>query len=347
MTTSKGPRDIDFCRVCRAKVEEWASITDWESSTSQEFRLGRCADCGSITTAGDPPPIHAYESGLYSQEDPIGSRLLRRILSVLDHQVVRWLRRSNIPAGGRVIDVGAGSGRLIIALRSAGWNAFGIEPGLRSSSQAIARGLPVSQVSLEDYKNSDLDAAVLWHVLEHVEDPRAALIRISSWLKPGGGILVAVPLATSWQARLAGTNWWHWDVPRHRTHFSEQGLRTLGRDLSLTVERVHYLSWEHGPAGMWMAALSRLGLPSGYPFRVLKRTIRPKFADLPRVLVGAFLVPVALCTELLAARWRAGGAIAAYYRLPLNLPSSAVVAPQTPGLISQFTPPHNDGCTPP
>lgn len=286
-----------------------------------------------MTTAGEPPPVHAYESGLYSQADPIGSHLLRCVLGVLDQQVVRWLRRSNMPVGGRVLDVGAGSGRLIVALRSAGWNALGIEPASRSSSQALARGLPVTQVCLEDYTDSDLDAAVLWHVLEHVEDPRAALLRIAGWLKPGGGILVAVPLATSWQARLAGKTWWHWDVPRHRTHFSEQGLRTLGRDLGLDVERVHYFSWEHGPAGMWMAVLSRLGLPSGYPFRVLKRTIRPKSSEVPRLLAGLLLFPVALGTELLASRWRAGGAIAVYYRLPQELPKAFPDSP-TPGTNS-------------
>lgn len=41
------------------------------------------------------------------------------------------------------------------------------------------------------------DTIVLGHVLEHVEDPRALLVRVGRWLAPGGVICAAVPNARS------------------------------------------------------------------------------------------------------------------------------------------------------
>ena len=78
------------------------------------------------------------------------------------------------------------------------------------------------------------DVVTIWHVLEHLDDPGAALERIHSWLRPRGGLLVGVPNLRSLQARLGGDRWYHLDVPRHRVHFTGGGLRAL---LSLTASR--------------------------------------------------------------------------------------------------------------
>ena len=41
------------------------------------------------------------------------------------------------------------------------------------------------------------DTIVLGHVLEHVADPRAILVRVRDWLAPGGVVCAAVPNAKS------------------------------------------------------------------------------------------------------------------------------------------------------
>lgn len=106
--------------------------------------------------------------------------------------------------------------------RAAGYDAFGIEPAQRGLERAREIGAPVHAAAIEEAEIAarSLDAVTLWHVLEHVADPLAALQRIAGWLRRGGGLVVGVPNLASVQAQVGGERWYHLDVPRHRTHFT-------------------------------------------------------------------------------------------------------------------------------
>jgi SAM-dependent methyltransferase len=168
----------------------------------------------------------------------------------------------------------------------------------------------VEQAEIASHASSDLDAVVLWHVVEHLEDPAAALSRVRGWVRPGGLVLVGVPNLASLQARIAGASWLHLDVPRHRTHFTGQGLGALlGRSGLRPVRTTHFVA-EHNPAAMWMALLSRAGARPGLPFHVLKRNIRPTAREWALLATGIPALPVAVVLEALAGAARRGGTIA-------------------------------------
>ncbi|MFL5896123.1 MAG: class I SAM-dependent methyltransferase, partial [Thermoleophilaceae bacterium] len=162
---------------------------------------------------------------------------------------------------------------------------------------------------------SELDAAVLWHVLEHLDEPAAALSRVRSWLRPGGLLLVGVPNAASLQAEIAGDGWLHWDAPRHRVHFTADGLTRLLARSGFDLVRTHHLVVEQNLHGMWMALLTRLGMRPGFAFHFLKRNIDPRPRDLALTAVGIPLIPVAVALEAGAAGIRRGGTIAAIARV--------------------------------
>ena len=91
--------------------------------------------------------------------------------------------------------------------------------------------------TLHEHHASGLDAVVLWHVLEHLDDPLGALERVRSWLKPGGLVLLGVPNPASVQARIAGPGWLHFDAPRHRVHLTPRGLESLVRSAGPRARR--------------------------------------------------------------------------------------------------------------
>jgi hypothetical protein len=134
---------------------------------------------------------------------------------------------------------------------------------------------------------------------------------VSGWLRPGGLLLVAVPNPGSLQARIAGAAWMHWDVPRHRLHLTPRGLTALLAGAGFEPLRAEHLVWEHNPPAMWMALLSRLGLPPAFPFHLLKRNVHARSRDLALLaFAGPVLLPVALVLEALAAAARRGGTVA-------------------------------------
>jgi SAM-dependent methyltransferase len=195
-----------------------------------------------------------------------------------------------------------------------GYHATGIEPSARGAATAAAAGLPVAAESLAEHEDSGLEAVVLWHVLEHMDEPLDALERVRGWLVPGGAVLVGVPNPESWQAMIAGDGWLHWDAPRHRVHLTPAGLGHLLGRAGLTPVRSSHLVLEHNPAGMWMALLARLGMTPGFPFHLLKRNVAGRRRDLSLLALGVPLAPLALALEASAAAARRGGTVAVVAR---------------------------------
>jgi SAM-dependent methyltransferase len=293
----------------------WRSVPGGEPSDLFEYELLRCESCGTAVTAGAPPAPEAYESGQYALARPRFSRAVDGVQRLLTHQPVRFLRRGGLRPGARVLDVGAGPGRLVSTLNSAGYDAHGIEPSRRSVALARGAGRDIDQRSIFEHSDSDLDAAVLWHVLEHLDDAPAALARVRTWLRPGGLLLVGVPNAASLQAEIGGDTWFHWDVPRHRLHFTAEGLRVLLGRSGFEVVAMHHWVLDQNVHAMWMAMLTQLGMRPGFPFHFLKRNIDATPRDLAVSALGIPLVPAAVALEAAAALMRRGGTVAAVARL--------------------------------
>jgi SAM-dependent methyltransferase len=297
---------VSSCPACGGPLAPWRTVPSGEPADARRFPLERCESCGSAVTGGEPPGPDAYSSGVYASAPPRAAPLVRALQRVAVSQPVRLLRRAGLPPGARVLDAGAGRGRLVAALRGAGYEASGIDPSGRDEAVAAR--------SIEAHSDSGLDAVVLWHVLEHFDEPAAALGRVRGLLRPGGLLLVGVPNLASLQARIAGEGWLHFDAPRHRVHFTAAGLRRLLERSGFRPGPEAHMVWEHNPASMWMALLGRLGMTPGFPFHALKRNVEARPRDLALTVLGIPLLPVALALEAAAAATRRGGTIATVAR---------------------------------
>jgi len=286
------------------------SVPAGEPADARRFELLRCRDCASAVTAGEPPGPEAYEQGVYRPGEPRAAALVRGVQSAVALQPVRLLERAGLPSGARVLDAGAGGGRLVAELARRGHRAYGIEPSARSRERAVGTGLDVRGETLDEHEASGLDAVVMWHVLEHLDDPRGALERVRGWLRPGGLLLLGVPNPVSAQARIAGPGWLHFDAPRHRVHLTSGGLEAVVRAAGLEPAITHHMVWEHNPAGMWMALLTRMGMAPGLPFHLLKRNARARPRDAALMLAGLPVAPLAVAAEAIAAAAGRGGTVA-------------------------------------
>lgn len=279
-------------------------------TTGQRFSLARCSHCGSARTLG-PAPDRIHEQGAYGPQTPRLHGLAGPVLGAFDRQRLALLGPLARPPA-RLLDAGAGRGRFVAAARAAGYEAYGIEPSSRGALAAAAIGVPVEQVSIEGatVQDGSLDCVTLWHVLEHLDDPGAALVRIAGWLRPGGALLIGVPNLGSLQAQLGGERWYHLDVPRHRVHFTPAGLESLLAASGFRPLRVHHLLLEQNPFGMWQSLVNRGTRQPSYLYNLLKRNARLGSADLVVSLASLPLAPAAAVLELLAGITRRGGTIA-------------------------------------
>jgi 2-polyprenyl-3-methyl-5-hydroxy-6-metoxy-1,4-benzoquinol methylase len=101
-----------------------------------------------------------------------------------------------IPAGARVLDVGASSGEFVFAMQRSGFHAVGLEPNRGYAQFAAATyGVEIVNRPLEPdaFGPGAFDLIHINHVLEHLADPLAALGWLRHWLTPDGLVFVEVP----------------------------------------------------------------------------------------------------------------------------------------------------------
>jgi SAM-dependent methyltransferase len=233
-----------------------------------EFEYAECAQCGSLQILQPPedlpryyPPEYdayntlpdAYYRGLLGvirtwrdRTVATGKGLLGRLVLLVHPQQdprVRSIRLLNLSPDARVLDVGCGSGLLLLILHRVGFrNVEGIDP-YYPSEHPIGGKVPVYRRTLREHLEAQpppYDVLMYHHVLEHIPDPEQELTLAKRLLKPEGRVLVRLPLAGSYHWKHYGIDWFQLDAPRHLSIPSVQGMKALAERCGYRVDDVGY-----------------------------------------------------------------------------------------------------------
>lgn len=140
----------------------------------------------------------------------------------------------------RAVELGCATGKYLMRLREAGWEAEGIELVESAAIEARNLGFP-THIGTLDSANLDANsyqAAFAWHVLEHLPDPRATLIEFHRVLKSGGTLAFSVPNVSCWEPVIFGRNWYVWELPRHLQFYSPASIRRLLSETGFSEIRI-------------------------------------------------------------------------------------------------------------
>jgi SAM-dependent methyltransferase len=265
----------------------------------------RCGRCGAATT--DPWPTDdelelAY--GTWYRPDSgrrfslIGDALLRRTRGLQARRLDR------IAPPGPVLDVGAGDGTLLDALRRRGREGVGLERD--------ARRADIRDESIERVEGS-WAAIVFWHSLEHLPRPGEAIREAARLLPPGGVLVVAVPNSASLQAAAFGDRWLALDLPRHLVHLSLGALVARLEACGFDVERVSQVRGGQIVIG-WLDGLVGT-LPGGLDLYQSLRRTRARRVTIDRarrvsaLAAGVLLLPLAVACAALEIGLRRSGTV--------------------------------------
>ncbi|MBV8333164.1 MAG: methyltransferase domain-containing protein [Candidatus Eremiobacteraeota bacterium] len=265
--------------------------------TGGSFDYSVCAACGSIylDDAGiDLAPHYPehYYSYTGAKRPPLQTAVEDFVVRQRARFVLRLLRKAGtrVDAEARIVDVGSGAGDLLRGFAAIGYrNVLGVDPFLREGVET--GGVAVERRPLKDVANdvrfAGTAATVMFHhSLEHVFDPAEQLVAAARLLRPGGGIVVRVPVVSyAWERY--GTYWVGFDAPRHVALPTERGMVELAKRLGLKIAAVRYDSTENQfvVSNAYVAGRTQLeAFPSCPP-----RTALRKLVTIPLRLRAAWL----------------------------------------------------------
>lgn len=178
-----------------------------------------------------------------------------------------WFR-PHLRAADRVLDFGAGTGGMLRLIKGHVARAEGLE--VNPAAARLAR----EQSGCEVYERMDLipagpvyDAVVSNHVLEHVRDVCATLEQIRARMKPGGRLIVKLPI-DDWRSRRQ-RGWSRDDVDHHLQTWTPRLFANVLFESGFDVRECRVLTSAWHERLFW---LRRFGLerPAYWAFAALK-----------------------------------------------------------------------------
>jgi SAM-dependent methyltransferase len=145
---------------------------------------------------------------------------------------------------GKLLEVGCGSGALLLWLRSLGWTHLtGVELVPTAAESARAEGLSVLCGPVEDilsqFSDREFDVIISSMVLEHLHQPFAVVELVSEKLKPGGQFIFSTVVRDGLDSRIFQDYWSGFDFPRHMIYFQKSDLYDLLKDRFEEIEIFH------------------------------------------------------------------------------------------------------------
>jgi 2-polyprenyl-3-methyl-5-hydroxy-6-metoxy-1,4-benzoquinol methylase len=286
-----------------------------------------CLRCGTKFLSPAPSTevlTHAYASSYYGEGETKFGGPIERFRDAAAAGRAKALVKS-LPPRARALDVGCGDGRFLRLLGSLHHDLelHGIEmPGPAADRASRITGLVLHPGTLNSttFDQDTFDIISLVHVIEHLPDPEAALVRVVRWLRPGGRLFLAFPNVQSWQAKLFSRHWFHLDPPRHLTLVPPGAVSARLTQLGLVPEAERHWCPEQNLFGWIQSALNACDPDRNLLYERLKRN---KMYQAERVVAptihaaaAALLVMPAILLDLAATFCRSGATVELTFQKP-------------------------------
>lgn len=294
------------CPICHS--EESSKYYD-VNSEGQLYSVETCHNCSHHYTRFnfEIDPELLYNDEVYQvvdNRDSVYSKIMDREYGNVLEQIGKLY-----PKGSRLLDFGSGKGVFLNLAQKAGFRCTGVETAEARADFAEKKyGLEIIRTMYTSgpVSNEAYDVITLFHVLEHLPEPKELLRNlIKDNLKQNGMLIMEVPNLSSLQSGIAKDKWMHLDIPRHLSHFSKIRLEEFCNELDLKIVRYEYLSWHLGILGMCHSILTIFG----YEGKIIKDL---KHYNKKLMLALIPVLPFALVLELLASAFNRGGVIRVY-----------------------------------
>jgi 2-polyprenyl-3-methyl-5-hydroxy-6-metoxy-1,4-benzoquinol methylase len=252
------------CRICNESGNHAIyEVKEMMFGFRDRFTYFQCAACKCLQIESFPVDIAKYyPSSYYSFQLPASiapvGKLRKIIKKVRDryavfnegvlgkliykfypNETLRILSHLGITENSKILDVGCGTGSLLVNLNQIGLRHLqGIDPFINSGIDYGA-GLRILKKSIHEAEGK-WDVIMFHHAFEHIPDPTETLRSALRLLSENGICLIRVPTVSSYAWEHYKESWVQLDAPRHFFIHSIESITFLARMTGFSLEKVIY-----------------------------------------------------------------------------------------------------------
>ncbi len=242
-------------------------VKELQLGLDEYFHYQLCAACGSMQLQDVPANLGKYypnedyysfklDMHIRKKADPLRkiksayllfgkNKVLGRLLSVgykMPEQM-QWMKDTHAKYDSAILDIGTGNGSLLARLFQIGFtNLTGIDPFINESHNYGS----IQILKKDIYEVTDqYDVVMMHHSLEHMFEPQKVLQQAMKITKPGGSVMIRIPIMGNYGWDTYGVFWCGIDAPRHIFIPSEKQMRALVQEAGFVIEKFYYDSSDY------------------------------------------------------------------------------------------------------
>ena len=135
-----------------------------------------------------------------NKKTPLMSKIFSPLLNLFYYLKTESIKNFVNKTNPKILDFGCGSGKLVDRFQNQGIEINGFEPSKGALNLTHRNKLPV--YNFVKAVPGGYDLIMLWHSLEHIDQPFEAIKKIKQFLSKDGKILIAVPNGDSFDAKI-------------------------------------------------------------------------------------------------------------------------------------------------
>jgi len=251
---------MESCVYCRST--DYSILYPTSDLWENKYNIARCHACNAYFLTPFPTSeilTKAYDDSYYGCSE---KKFKGPVEKVLDY--FRGQRAKNISKllaeNGSVLDIGCGNGNFLMSLLKYGrFTLYGSELEGKSAHRASLHKeitLNTQLLSKESFPEGSLDVISMFHVFEHLTEPREMLNLVKYFLKEDGYFVVSFPNIGSCQSKFFKGKWLHLDPPRHLFFFETGDFEKIMNDYGFELVAKKYFSMEQNPYGFIQSFLN-------------------------------------------------------------------------------------------